>query len=203
MKVKKINELLGITETYKAPEALLKIVLNYKKLNQFGEAMLKLHDNKLDYDWFHEYFQNEHADRKLKKQDFTPRCITELLTDLNPLNGLIYESCGGTGGIIISHWNQATVTYGNSLNPADRLYFVEELSERAIPFLLFNLAIRGVNAIVVHCDVLSRKAKSFYHVFNIGNDITQISDVAEIEPHKAKERLEALTNFKYELVDHL
>ena len=203
MKIKKINELLGITETYKAPEALLKIVLNYKKLNEFGEAMLKLHDNKLDYDWFHEYFQNEHADRKLKKQDFTPKCITELLTDLNPLNGLIYESCGGTGGIIISHWNQATVTYGNSLNPADRLYFIEELSERAIPFLLFNLAIRGMNAIVIHCDVLSRKTKDFYHVFNWNNNNKEISDVIRLDPAEAKEKLEKMTKFKFILVDNI
>lgn len=46
------------------------------------------------------------------------------------------------------------------------LYQVEELSDRALPFLLFNLALRGMNASVVHGDVLSRRAKGAFFVQN-------------------------------------
>jgi len=44
---------------------------------------------------------------------------------------------------------------------------LEELSDRALPFLIFNMAIRGVNATIIHCDVLSRDC---FGVFFIQND---------------------------------
>lgn len=203
-KLKEINKILGITDSYKAPAKLLDIVLDEEKLKKIGTEMLNLYDHNLDYDWFHEYFQDEHADRKKKKQDFTPGGVAALLNEItNVENGVIYESATGTGGIIIKHLSRVRFNQEKRYNPLERLYICEELSDRAIPFLLFNLAIRGVNAIVVHCNVLTREAKSFYHVFNKDSDPAAFSDVLEIAAAQGKERMEAITNFKYKIVDEL
>lgn len=197
-----INKILGITESYKAPEVLLEILLaNNDKTRDMFLKMLELFGKDISYDWFHEYFQSEHADRKNKKQDFTPMQVGILVHSLhNKLDGLIYEPTCGTGGLIINHFNLVMEKYNPLiLNPSERFYICEELSDRAIPFLLFNLAIRGVNAFVVQCDVLTRKSTHFYSICNINNDCLDFSSVKEIEREKAKEILEKITKLKYVL----
>lgn len=188
---KKINELIGVSESYKAPQKLLEIVLDYAKLKKISLEMLKIHNYKMNYDWFHEYFQTEHADRRNNKQDFTPNSVGKLLNKMNgKTEGVIYEPACGTGGIIIQNWNLAREVSGLiKFDPMERLYICEELTDRTIPFLLFNLAVRGVNAIVVQCDVLTRKAQAFYHVFNENNDFMEISTVTKIEPFYAQKVL--------------
>ncbi|HCT5214766.1 TPA: SAM-dependent DNA methyltransferase, partial [Enterococcus faecalis] len=64
----KINELLGVDDAYKAPEALMNILLNRDKREIVFNKFLEI-EKDLTFDWFHEYFQEEHADRKQKKQD--------------------------------------------------------------------------------------------------------------------------------------
>lgn len=61
--------------------------------------------------------------------------------------------------------------------PSCYLYVCEELSDRAIPFLLFNTLIRGMNAVIVHCDVLSRKAYGAFFVQNDKDDPLQFSSL--------------------------
>lgn len=67
-----------------------------------------------------------------------------------------------------------------SYSPRTYWYHLEELSDRAIPFLLFNASIRGINAAVVQCDSLSRKAKRAFYVKNDSNDFLAFSDILEI-----------------------
>jgi hypothetical protein len=59
------------------------------------------------------------------------------------------------------------------------------MSDRAIPFLLFNLSIRGCNANVLHIDSLGRRCKAAYLVENARNDMMGFSDVIEL-PHNDK-----------------
>ena len=179
----KIHDILGITESYKAPERVMEILLGDKQkrmevFNQFGKAF----DYDFHFDWFHEYFEEEHADRKEKKQDFTPESVAELLTSLanHRENTTYYECCAGTGGIVISTWWKnvkkhpiALLTY----RPSKYFFHVEELSDRAIPFLLLNLMIRGMNAVVVHGDVLSRECKGIFFVVNESNVYTDYSSL--------------------------
>ncbi|MCG7345329.1 N-6 DNA methylase [Sporosarcina sp. ACRSL] len=144
---------------------------------------LELHDYNVDYDWFHRYFQDEHADRAQKKQDFTPNSVATLLSALvsgeREVGDTYYEPCAGTGGITIRQWDadrRATPFF--EYVPSMFLYQAEELSDRAVPFLLFNLAIRGMNASVVQVDVLSRKgAKGAWLVQNTNDDHLQYSAI--------------------------
>ena len=57
----KINELLGVDDAYKAPEALMNILLNRDKREIVFNKFLEI-ENDLTFDWFHEYFQDEHAE---------------------------------------------------------------------------------------------------------------------------------------------
>jgi type I restriction enzyme M protein len=154
----KINEILGIKDSYEAPQKLMSVVLDDSKLEKTTNEFLK-HEKDLNYEWFQQYFEDEHSDRKNKKQDFTPQSVSYLLEKLVGKSNSYFESAAGTGGIMIQSWRE------NKEN-VDRFYCVEELSNRAIPFLLFNMAIRKINGFVFHGDSLEKDFEAVYQVLN-------------------------------------
>ncbi|WP_102271290.1 N-6 DNA methylase [Cytobacillus massiliigabonensis] len=170
-RTKQINELLDINDSYQAPTRLMEILYDRERRESLFKKFLELFDYDVTYDWFHEYFQEEHADRKVKKQDFTPRSVNELITQLvgaDDYDGSHYEPCAGTGGMTITAWNRDRYKHSPfDYRPSWYVYTCEELSDRAIPFLLFNMLIRGMNAVIIHCDVLTRKS---YGAFFVQND---------------------------------
>lgn len=175
-----INGLLDIDDSYKAPDRLMSILFNKAEREKLFRDYLEIETN-VDYDWFHEYFQNEHADRKNKKQDFTPRGVATLLSKLVNTPNVGYTNldiAAGTGGLTIEKWNEDR--YSMSIFeylPSMFFYQVEELSDRAIPFLIFNLAIRGMNATVVHGDSLLRKCKGIFFIQNDKDDFLGFSSI--------------------------
>lgn len=56
----------------------------------------------------------------------------------------------------------SVITY----TPRNYWYVAEEKTDRAFTFLLFNMAIRGMNGIAIQCDSLTRQAKHTYFVRN-------------------------------------
>lgn len=165
-----INKMLGISDSYQAPARIMEILLEWQEeeRHQLFMDFIEAHKYDLSYDWWHEYFQEEHADRKNKKQDFTPPCISTLLTELlGKPDGIIYEPTAGTGSMIIKAWWQNCLKSPPwARDPLSQFYILEELSDKTVPFLLFNMAIRGINANVIHGNTLSRKTKAVYHVQN-------------------------------------
>jgi len=150
----------------------MEILRNRPRREALFKRFLEAFNYDVTYDWFHDYFQEEHAQRKTHKQDFTPQSVAELVTKLvgnSPTDdGLRYEPGAGTGGMTITAWNNDRYKHSPfDYRPSWYVYHCEELSDRAIPFLLFNTLIRGMNAVIVHCDVLSRKA---YGAFFVQND---------------------------------
>lgn len=170
MKTETVNELLGITESYQAPQVMLEKMLNDEERNRLFNAFLECEAD-LSYEWFQSYFEDEHSDRKVKKQDFTPNSISKLLARLTGKTDSYFEAAAGTGGILISSWLE------NKGNKA-RWYKVEELSDRAIPFLIFNMSIRGLNGVVLHGDSLERKFKDVYFIRNM--EFTGFSEVIKM-----------------------
>lgn len=172
------HKLIGVEESYEAPAALMEILYNREERESLFKEMLKLHDFDLSYDWFHGYFQNEHADRKVKKQDYTPASLGKLLNKLTGDINDYYEVAVGTGGILIQSWNENK--YNSNIftyKPSDYFHVVEELDNRNIPFLLFNIMIRGMNAVVIHGDSLSRNTKGVFFVQNYEDDYLCFSDL--------------------------
>lgn len=178
MNTKIINELIGVTEAYQAPEKLMAILLDQEKREQLFDSFLEEY-RVLHSDWFHEYFQDEHADRKEKKQDFTPNSVGELLSRLVGKDaGTNLDVAAGTGGLTIQKWNQDMMKESPfTYKPSDHLYQCEELSDRALPFLLFNLLIRGMNATVLHGDTLTRNFKGVFFIQNEADDFLGYSSL--------------------------
>lgn len=186
--VRTVNNLLGIDESYKAPERVLELMLDDQQRTTTFENFLKVSKD-LNFDWFHEYFTDEQAERKTKKQDFTPESVTKLMNLLIKENyGTYFEAAAGTGGMLISNW---------AIKPA-HYYCVEEQSDRAIPFLLFNLAIRNIKGTVIQCDSLTKEIKVTYELkpgkkfssinasLDLGSDDLKFSQVLMNPPYSLK-----------------
>ena len=178
-KEKDINRILGISESYQAPGKIMEILYDRHRREKAFEYLKELHGWDLSYDWFHEYFQDEHADRAKKKQDFTPDSIGRTLAAIiQPGIGVYKEQACGTGGLVIKAWDESRKgKLPWEFNPSNYFYELEELSERTIPFLLINLMIRGVNASVLHCDTLTRRAYGAFYIQNYNNDALSYSDL--------------------------
>lgn len=152
MEASKINEILGITESFQMPEKLMALLISPAK-DTMMERFLEL-ESDLSFDWFTDYFQEEHSNRNAFMQDYTPRELTKLLPMLSDGYEKVLDVCAGIGGLTIGAWNH---------NPD--VYFVcEELSERALPLLLFNLSIRNMNGCVMRRDVLSGEIFEKYYL---------------------------------------
>jgi len=146
-----INRMIGIDEAYKIPEKLLSLLMDDKTREKLFDEFLQ-HEQDLSFDWFTSYFQNEHGDRKNLKQDFTPNCVTEIISELMPQSDCVCDICAGTGGLTIKAWSKGKGKY----------YYCEEISERTVPMLLFNLAIRNISGTVVNGNSLTKENKHIY-----------------------------------------
>ncbi|MBP1308683.1 type I restriction-modification system DNA methylase subunit [Paenibacillus sp. 1182] len=174
-----INKLLGIHDSNQAPAQIMEILYDRKKREEVFVKFLEAFNFNLSYDWFHDYFQEEHADRKWLKQDFTPMCVAELLAKITGGDKrTTYEGGTGTGGIMIRKWQEERARSSIfKYKPSDYLYVCEELSDKAIPFLLFNTLIRGMNAIIIHGDVLSQNCYGVFFVQNDKDDYMEFSSL--------------------------
>lgn len=178
-----INQLLGVEESFKAPTALNEILLDKPRREDLFRKFLK-YEKDLSYDWFRSYFEGDHANRSRLKQDFTPQSIVNVVNVLTGNDGHSYfEPAAGTGGIVAARWHDDQIKTGFfKYRPSMFFYHVEELSDAAMPFLLFNLAIRGMNATVFHGDSLTRECKQVYFIQNDFDDLLQFSSI-NLMPH--------------------
>lgn len=124
-------------------EALLKAVLNHN-VDFFNKYKSIIDDTK---DWLQALWQYYEADRAEKKQDYTPKSLCKLVSALAGDCKTVYDCCGGSGALTIEMLKNHKI---------DNVY-VEELDEKVIPFLLFNLCFHNANGFVVNGDVLSLK----------------------------------------------
>ena len=156
----KINEILKINESYEMPEAMMNMLLSQDK-----DKILSQIANNYDFskDDFRDYFQTEHGDREKYKQDYTPDCICTLLSKLIQNKQTFTDVCSGTGALSISMINSETKEIS-----------CEELSGRAIPVLICNLALRNVNAIVNQKNIITDKVDNIF-VLSHGEKFSNIT----------------------------
>lgn len=137
--------------------AELKNKLNVIVLNNQIEYYKKFKElvKDLSIDWLQKIFQYYEADRKEKKQDYTPESLAKFVAKLSGNNAdEVLDMCCGSGALTIQKWNENK-----------KLKFIcEEFDDNVIPFLLFNLAIRNIDAKVIQKDVLENSVSNKYRV---------------------------------------
>lgn len=101
-------------------------------------------ENDLSVDWLQKIFQYYHADRKEKMQDYTPKSLADFMGLLIGDSEVVVDMCAGSGALTIQRWVR---------NP-DQKFRLLELDKKVIPYLLFNLAVRNIDASVCRTDVL-------------------------------------------------
>lgn len=161
-----INEILGIKESYELPDRLMELLLDNNTDELFDR--FKSLESDMSYDWFTDYFQEQHSNRDSMMQDFTPKELCRMLPMLADEYDSVADVCCGTGGLTIAAWNK---------NP-QALFYCEELSTRAFPLLLFNLAIRNITAVAVNKDVLKNEIYGIYKVE--GGRVIKLDEMPEI-----------------------
>ena len=148
---------LGASESYQVPDAMMKALMDSTKRHELFS--LYLSEFSLDDDPVNVLFQEEHGDRDKFKQDYTPPKLARLVAEMadgEPQR--IADLCAGTGTLTL----QCLKRFPRGF------YHCEEVTSRAIPFLLFNLAIRGADGEVVQCDVLTREVQKVWRLIPDG-----------------------------------
>lgn len=131
-------------------EILMAVVLQNDV--EFFENYKKIADNTKD--WLQALWQYYEADRNEKKQDYTPKSLCKLVSELAGKTDTFYDCCGGSGALTISMLESNEI----------KKYYIEELDERVIPFLLFNLCLRNSSGYVINGNVLTKEKKKCYKV---------------------------------------
>lgn len=175
-------KIAGVSQHIEFFKFLSEILFKKQEREEFYRRILA-ENTDVSVDTFKEYFEQYMAERKSKQQDFTPESISKITSIITQENERkagwsAYDITSGTGSLIISKWwedmtHETPLTYA----PHRYLYRADELSDTALPFLLHNLAIRGMNCVVVHGDVLERTAKNIYFIQNSDDDYLHFSDI--------------------------
>lgn len=169
VKAKIIKDIFNVSCYEDLPAAVKSVVLS-GSANIVYDRYTK--DVGIDADYMQKTYQFFIADRGkgTKQQDYTPASIAKLTALLAqcPSNGVIYDLCSGSGALTI-----AAHEIDSSLS-----FVCEELDENVIPILLFNLAIRNINAIVLRGDVLTDTIYDAYKV-SAGDKYSVVSRISE------------------------
>ena len=177
MELKELTEktlsLLEIESTDDMSKRLLEVVKenNTKMYDQFCNLI----ENDLSVDWLQKIFQYYQADRKEKMQDYTPVTLARFCGKLTEAENekRVYDLCAGSGALTIQKWNM-----NHDLN-----FVCYEYDKNVIPFLLFNLAIRNINALVINGDALQGEVFTRYEVKN-GDKYSKVEEKTEVVLYK-------------------
>lgn len=118
------------------------------------DQFCSLVENDLSVDWMQKIYQYYYADRKDKKQDYTPKCLADFMGRLLGDADIVVDMCAGSGALIIQRWVQ---------NPEQK-FRAFEIDENVIPFLLFNMVIRNMDASVCQSNVLNDEKAAIWRI---------------------------------------
>lgn len=167
------------------PKSVLKILMSPAKDKVLNDYIEKI-DSNLQTDELQKIFQYYYADRKEKCQDYTPKSISKLCAELTLTDGnVVYDLCAGSGALTIQKWVQNK----------DKIFICEELDERVIPFLLFNMAVRNISGYVINRNSLTLENAKCYQLIRR----EKFSDIAEIETVPNIQADEVISNPPYNI----
>ena len=150
-----VFDLLGISDGSKISERLNVLIFSA----DFKSYVKKYRDytSQFDFEPIIKAYQFYSADREGKKQDFTPKFLSELLAKITIVNDdkVVLDMCAGLGMLTIG----ANKIYSKK-------YILQELDEKEIPVLLFLMCVYSVNGFVEHKDVIKDEVYATYQVSN-------------------------------------
>lgn len=181
---KTIAKLLHGDDLASTSEYLMHILFDKDKREQLFRQFLT-YETDVSYDWFNLYYSQEMTRiSKKHKSYYSPPALGKLAkqlvdvarTDSNVkatkrnLMATNYDIGAGTGQLSVASWNGNRRKHSPfSYRPSMYFYVAEELKEqgkpsRALPFLLFNYLIRGMDGIVIAGDSLTRSISEVYFI---------------------------------------
>lgn len=133
-------------------------IFKIDSIDNLGKALMECVDNNdmdkivafnelvddLSIDWLQKIYQYYCADRKDKKQDYTPKCLAQFVSLLIGDSEKTIDMCAGSGALTIQRWIEYPET----------TFELYEIDENVIPYLLFNLVLRNIKATVYQGDIL-------------------------------------------------
>lgn len=151
MNRQEIEKIFEIKESWELPQKAMEMLKNdsEKLFQKIMETNPDLKD-----DLFRDYYQNTQGDREKLKQDFTPGCLGQVISEMAGRAKSIADICAGTGTLTIKMWQKNT----------DAFYHAEEMARSAIPLLLVNLAIRNMDAEVINGNSLTGDVFEIYRI---------------------------------------
>ena len=108
-------------------------------------------------------------------QDYTPASLARFVGKLVQAENehSVYDLCAGSGALTIQKWN-----LNNELN-----FVCYEYDKIVIPILLFNLAVRNIDAVVVNGDALQDEVFATYLVRK-GDKYSSVKETESFKPQK-------------------
>lgn len=204
-------DLVGATSHYEFENKLRELIFDREGREEFYKNMIDI-DWQLENDSFKPYFEIYSAERKTNQQDYTPDSVAKLLSVITRQDGdkngqgkyTAYDMTAGTGTLLINKWwDDMLQETPWSYAPHRYFYLAEELADNSIPYLIHNLTMRGMNAIVIHGDALHRKAKQVYFIQNSKDDFMAFSDI-NVMPHNETTMKEFnIKEFTQDQIDHI
>ena len=149
---------LSVRELHEIPGVLMDVLLDHNKLERLIANMSGCYS----YSGVLQEFEEKAADRKNYMQDYTPQSVMDIVAGIST-NGCVRDVCAGIGGLSLAKYK----------NNPDVVLQLEEYSKNAICFLLFNLVMNGVPAVVIERNVLTQENIAKYRV-EISNKSPQI-----------------------------
>lgn len=199
-------DLLNVDQHSQFESRLKELLFKQEERENFYDRLLEVKKD-LSTDTFKDYFELYAAERKTNQQDFTPNAVANLLDEISNLdrkkdrNFTAYDPAAGTGMLLISKWHGDRMRVAPwNYYPHNYFYMAEELSDTAVIYLIHNLALRGMNAVVLHGDSVERKYKQVYFAQNSQDDHMLYSDI-NVMPHN--EHLERMLDIREWMEDSI
>lgn len=203
--------LVGAESHTEFEACMREMIFDREKREAFYRGVIAL-EPRLSVDSFKPYFELYSAERKTNQQDYTPESVASLLSVISRQDSeqlgdghyTAYDMTAGTGTLLINKWNDDRAQETPwAYAPHRYFYRAEEFADNAIPYLIHNLAMRGMNAIVIQCDSITRVAKQAYFIQNSQDDFMAFSDINVIPHTKEAMALLDIRGWKEEAIDHV
>lgn len=166
----KIKDFFKIEKIEDLPSKLSEVVFLSDSFQIYDDYIALVGGLETDYiQKSYQFWMSDRGKGSLQ-QDYTPPSIAKLVAELVdcPNGGTVLDCCAGSGALTVAKHKQ-----NGSLK-----FVCIELDENVIPLLLFNLAIRGIEATVINGNILTEQYQHFYSVAPNGkySTITEIAN---------------------------